>query len=127
MITRIKVLFSRITSCVRYFLRTGKFSIKLNIAHGFSVPNLKSVYLSPGCIVGSHVTLNAFDKGRILIGKNSYIGGMCHINSICEVNIGENVMLADNVYIADVDHQYRDISTPIIKQGFYSLGGGKNR
>lgn len=38
------------------------------------------------------------------------------------MNIGEKVLLSPNVYITDCDHDYRNISVPVINQGIAQKG-----
>lgn len=124
----IKNYISKMLSCLRYFWYLGQINTKVNIKHGLDLPNgNKGVKISRYVSLGTHVVLNAFDGGRIIIGEGSYVGNSCRINSTTEVRLGQSVMLADNVYIADVDHCYNNINLPVIKQGYCSMGGGKYR
>ena len=125
---KIKNLFNKMLGCLRYLWYFGQINTKVNIKHGLDLPNgNKGVKISKYVTLGTHVVLNAFDGGKIIIGEGSYIGNSCRINSTTEVRLGQSVMIADNVYIADVDHQYNNIDLPIIKQGYCTWGGRNKR
>lgn len=60
--------------------------------------------------------------GTVRIGAGSEIGERCRISIANSLNIGEKVLLSPNVYITDCDHEYRNISVPIIDQGIVQKG-----
>lgn len=53
----------------------------------------------------------------IILGSGTEIGERNRLSIAHSLRIGKNVLLSPNVYITDCDHEYRDISIPIIKQG----------
>lgn len=121
---KIKNYFYKMLSVLRCLWHFNQFIASINIKHGLDLPNgNKGVKITKHISLGSHVVLNAFDGGSIIIGEGTYIGNSCRINSTTEVRLGQSVMIADNVYIADVDHNYNNINLPIIEQGFVSRGG----
>ncbi|MEI6646565.1 MAG: acyltransferase [bacterium] len=54
---------------------------------------------------------------ELILGKGTQIGDYCHITCATRLEIGENVLLAQSVFIADSNHNYCDISMPILQQG----------
>ena len=60
--------------------------------------------------------------GTVRIGAGSEIGERCRISIANSLNIGEKVLLSPNVYITDCDHEYRNISVPVIDQGIVQKG-----
>jgi len=82
----------------------------------------------PACVeigekvhIREHAWFNCVPRedGRptLTIGDGTYIGRFIHINAFGSVVIEDEVMIADRVYIADTDHNYKDPSVPIIRQG----------
>ena len=62
------------------------------------------------------VPLTNHEKCHLYIGEGSIIGNFNHIYATGELTIGKNVLTADKVYIADNQHEYEDISKPILSQ-----------
>lgn len=60
--------------------------------------------------------------GTVRSGKGSEIGERCRISIANSLDIGEKVRLSPNVYITDCDHEYRNISVPVIDQGIAQKG-----
>lgn len=50
------------------------------------------------------VRLNAFHKGKLIIGNNVGIGAFSILNSIESISIGNDVMISSHVHIIDADH-----------------------
>lgn len=104
-------------------------------AKRFCVTAGKSVYIGKSCslkgkkniTLGSSVTIRPFAQiwsggGTVRIGTGSEIGERCRISIANSLNIGEKVLLSPNVYITDCDHEYRNISVPVIDQGITQKG-----
>lgn len=92
----------------------------------------KSIYIGRGwkieaagkLIIGDYCSLQ--DKGwisfanaaaKLQIGPSSYIGNHFLASVGGCVDIAEKVMISDRVFIGDVNHEFKDTSTPIIDQG----------
>lgn len=56
-------------------------------------------------------------SGSLKIGKNSFINPYSVIGVNQEIQIGENVMIATGVSIRDTDHNFEDLTKPMISQG----------
>jgi maltose O-acetyltransferase len=50
------------------------------------------------------VRLNAFHKGKLLIGNNVGIGAFSILNAIESITIGDDVIISSHVHIIDADH-----------------------
>lgn len=59
----------------------------------------------------------AHPGGRIEIGENSEISMYSRVAATRYVKIGNNVLTGPHVFICDYNHEYRDISKPIMRQG----------
>ena len=49
------------------------------------------------------------------------------IASACHVKIGDNVVFGPNVFVADYNHEYRDVTKPIMNQGMFSVWGDESK
>lgn len=74
--------------------------------------------------IGSNVYIaeGAWLMGRegreqtLSIGSNTTIGHYSHIIGLHSLTIEKDVLIADKVFISDCTHEYKDISTPVIRQ-----------
>lgn len=114
---------------------TVKESLGLIRAKIFGVTAGQSVYIGKHCSLKGkrHITLEDSvtvrpytqiwsGGGTVRIGKGSEIGERCRISIANSLDIGEKVLLSPNVYITDCDHEYRNISVPVIDQGIAQKG-----
>lgn len=58
------------------------------------------------------------DGGQIDIGFNTFINEYCYVISKKSITIGDNCIIGPGVMIYDHDHQYKDTSLLINRQGF---------
>ena len=75
------------------------------------------------------VPLTNAEKCHLSIGKGTVIGNFNHIFAAGEITIGEKVLTADKVFITDNQHEFEDVTTPILEQGIkqfppMSIGNG---
>ncbi len=57
-------------------------------------------------------------SAHLKIGDNCFFNNYCSINVLHKIEIGNEVVMGENVKIYDHNHQYKDLHTPINKQGF---------
>lgn len=81
--------------------------------------------------IGPHVVIDSFVRikpvggtGEVRIGAGSFINSGTVIYSGNGLVIGQDVLIAANCVFAPVNHEYRDPSKPIVKQGFRRSRGG---
>lgn len=104
-------------------------------AKRFQVQAEKNVYIGKHCalkgksniVLDDGVTVRPYTQiwsggGTVRIGNGSEIGERCGISIANSLEIGEKVLLSPNVYITDCDHEYRNISVPVIDQGIAQKG-----
>ncbi len=104
-------------------------------AKRFQVQAGKNVYIGKHCalkgksniVLDDGVTVRPYTQiwsggGTVRIGNGSEIGERCRISIANSLEIGEKVLLSPNVYITDCDHEYRNISVPVIDQGIAQKG-----
>jgi acetyltransferase-like isoleucine patch superfamily enzyme len=78
----------------------------------------------PGIRVGdrTHVgefTLIAANRGRVLIGSDSWLGPHCAVHGNGGVTVGDNVMIASHCAINTVSHHSDRRDIPMSRQGIY--------
>lgn len=93
-----------------------------------------SVYIGKGCSIkgkrnirfGDDVKIRPYaqiwSSGSLRIGRGSEIGERCRISIVNSLDIGEKVLFSPNVYVTDCDHEYRDLSVPVMDQGIVQKG-----
>lgn len=116
----IKRVLTRI-QCMRYKI---KYENDLFI-HPLSVINARK----GNCLLGREARLSAMTRidcsanGVVKLGMHSILNTGSRIEADKSVILGKHVAIAPYVYISDRNHEYRDISKPIIRQGYFSRGG----
>ena len=106
-----------------------------NIFHPYSkISKLASIEVSSrgtDTIVGELSVIDDFvkikhvgGKGSIRIGKKSYINSGTVLYSGNGIDIGNNVLIGPNCSITPVNHEFKEKSIPIYKQGFKKSKGG---
>ena len=96
---------------------------------GINRSGAKGIYIGKGVSIkggknlqlGSGVSIRPYSDiwcgGKVIIGDGSDIGERCRFSVVNELKIGKKVLFSPNVYITDCDHEYRDISLPVMDQG----------
>ncbi len=56
--------------------------------------------------------------GHLTIGDNTFFNNDCSINCHGRITIGDNCLFGENVKIYDHNHIFKDLETPISKQGY---------
>lgn len=56
--------------------------------------------------------------GTLVLGENSYISSFSVIGVNERIEIGKNVMIVDTVSIRETNHNFEDMSKPMIQQSF---------
>jgi len=56
--------------------------------------------------------------GTLIVGENSYISSYSVIGVNERIEIGKNVMIANAVSIRDTDHNFNELKSPMINQGY---------
>lgn len=115
---------------LRYLLTThwmrklllGAVNLKCRIHTPVRLDGPQNIFLTGKNIVVEHhswlaaVPLSPSQLCALEIGEGTRIGHFNHIYCTRSIRIGKNVLTADRVYIADNTHDYRDVTTPILKQ-----------
>jgi acetyltransferase-like isoleucine patch superfamily enzyme len=77
-----------------------------------------------GISIGDHSTVHesaliAANRGRVTIGRHSWIGPFCLVYGNGHVSIGDNVLIAAHTSINTVSHHFERCDIPINDQGIY--------
>lgn len=86
---------------------------------------INTIKIGQGSILADNVWVNDSIRNNnfeINIGKHCNIGRGSQISAANTIEIGDYGLLAPNVYISNVNHNYSDISTPIVYQPCKDLG-----
>ena len=117
-ISKFKLLFKNRISFGKEsnFSKTMKISLdkksKLFIGDYFSARHNMTIQISDE---------NKNSNGAIVsIGNNCFFNNSCSITSLCSIRIGNDCIFGENVHIYDHNHNFKDSSELIRKQGFSS-------
>ncbi|CBK75192.1 hypothetical protein CIY_25830 [Butyrivibrio fibrisolvens 16/4] len=103
-------------NCFRHGISNHEGYIYIGKACKFVRP--KRMQFAKGVCIMPYTMLVALkDTANISIGERSEIGMFSRIGCIGSVEIGNHVLTGPHVFIADYNHEYRDISKPIMYQG----------
>lgn len=80
-----------------------------------------------GIVIGSGVfigrnTILSCKNGDIMVGDRANIGFNCEVFSASRVTLGPDALLAAYCYIVGGDHDFSDVSKPVLAQGRTSAG-----
>jgi acetyltransferase-like isoleucine patch superfamily enzyme len=80
-----------------------------------------------GIVIGSGVfigrnTILSCKNGDIVVGDRANIGFNCEVFSASRVTLGPDALLAAYCYIVGGDHDFSDVSKPVLAQGRTSAG-----
>lgn len=117
-----RILASRI-KYLAYKLTQGSYFKKIGDNVAFygkqrfgSVEN--NISVGDNSMIGDGVFFSCSKGGEIKIGKNCSINSACHLVAVSGITIGDNTRIAEFVSIRDQNHNFSDIHTPIVDQGF---------
>src|SRR5690606_29453701 len=86
---------------------------------------MKNIHIGNHSIVADNVWINDCMRdniSEIIIGESCLIGKSSMINSADYLEIADYCLIAPNVFISNADHNYEDISIPIVFQQPKNLG-----
>lgn len=117
----IKRLLTKI-QCIRYSLKYEKGLF----IHPLSVINARkgNCFFQEGSSLKSMTRIDCSEKGVVELGEYVSLNTGTRIEAEESVILGKYVTIGPYVYISDRSHEYRDISDPIISQGYFSQGEG---
>lgn len=108
----IKSLFTRI-NCMVYKIPYKK---DLYIGYGVKIVG-KNIKIGNRAEIMPYSMIVSLYNGKIEIGSGSTISMFSRIGCVGYIKIGTDVAMGPNCFIADFNHEYKDISKPIKRQG----------
>ena len=119
-INKFNGLFAKIRTVLtrNKFYSLGKKSV---IFFPLSIDNPSTISIGSNCFVGEGTWLMGNNKNKsnatLVIKDGTIIGHNAHIVALKKVIIEEKVLMADRVFITDSEHNFEDVSRPIMDQG----------
>lgn len=123
----LKSRFKTVLARLRLSLRRIEAGEGCWVSSGFHVYGGGTVKLGDRVQVRSRVDFICSKGAELIIAGGCDIGRDSRLsanNVGGGIRIGENVLFGPGVYLADTDHDYRDVSSPVIDGGilFYPVG-----
>jgi acetyltransferase-like isoleucine patch superfamily enzyme len=84
------------------------------IEEGVLVFHPETISLGDDVYVGHRTILKGYYKGRMAIGRGTWIGQDCFFHSAGEIHIGENVGIGPGVKILTSAHRLDEVDKPIL-------------
>lgn len=75
-----------------------------------------SVAIDRGCVLW--LGRDGARRGRLCIGRGSYIGPYCYLGSFHDLIIGQDVLIGASSYLITVNHCYSSCGMPVSEQGY---------
>lgn len=123
---KIKIVLKKIIYPLMLFIKNIKHhNGYLYIGLHTKFHNTSNIWLGNSVSIMPYTMLVSLTKkSKLVVGEGSEIGMFSRIGCLNNVNIGKYVLTGPNVFIADYNHEYRDITKPIMKQGNHEYLGG---
>lgn len=97
------------------------YSVVLGGDNTFFQTNKHAISIGKNSRLGKHTRVSAGFSGKIAIDKNVLLDDSSYIMAQGKISIGENTIIAAFCYIVDFNHNYNDLKTPIVQQGYAFL------
>lgn len=96
----------------------GHIGMPTYIGKPILISGCKRICIGKRVRIFPHARIEALKNGSIKICDNVYIGPNSHITSDgSELSIESGTAIMSNVCITNIDHNYEDITKPILEQG----------
>lgn len=116
---------------IRHLLFSRFFSLgsRVSFEKGVTIQNGKYISLGNRVFLERNVTLKFleefsgynFKKPNLKIEDNVFIGEDSIITAAKSIHIKKDVLIGPNCFIGDHDHEYRNVTVPISKQGYTNV------
>ena len=101
---------------IRYRIKNSNGFIY--IGKGCKIVGAKNIYFDNDVSIMPYTMLVAHESNsKIRFGKGTQIGMYSRIAAQSNVEFGEYVLTGPHIFIADYNHEYFDVSKPIMHQG----------
>lgn len=96
-----------------------KITLPSYIGKPLFIDGKKRISIGKRVRIFPNARIEALKYGMVTIESNVYIGQNCHITSEdSELIIGKGSAIMADVCVTNIDHQYEDISVPVLEQGY---------
>ena len=100
--------------------RFAHFGRRVRIVFPVRILGARFVTLEDAVTLQYGAFINAISLGGyppvVRFGRGTMVGNFSHIICTRRIEIGEGVLIADRVFITDTEHDYRDVTRPVIDQ-----------
>lgn len=110
---------------IKFRFRVGKCGKRLKVGKKVSLYNPRFIQIGNDVIISDHVSLfvNPLeDKAELILGNGVLLGKYNDFGCSNRIIIEDDVITAPYVHITDRDHNFEDVTTPIMWQGANSKG-----
>jgi acetyltransferase-like isoleucine patch superfamily enzyme len=84
------------------------------IEHGALIFNPEHIHIGSNVYIGHYAILRGYDRGKMTIGDDTWIGQFCYINSAGGVDIGARVGIGPGVKIMSSQHSEEGRHVPVL-------------
>lgn len=94
----------------------GSFSMPSYLGKPIFLKGIRNVFIGGRVRIFPHLRMETQDDGTIHIGDEVVISQNVHLTSAGKLEIGKRSLILANVFITNIDHDYREIGTHVVKQ-----------
>lgn len=110
----IKLIWACRGFCLKPFLK--HWGWKSYIGKPLFISNLKRIWIGDRVRIYPGIRIECLNGANLVIENDCSIGQNLHLTIGDVLVIGKGTTISSNVLITDIDHEYRMIDTPIMKQ-----------
>ncbi len=96
----------------------GRFRMPSYLGPPVLLVGSRNIFIDRGVGIFPGLRAETHHDGTIHIEENVSIGQHFHITAIGNLTIGADTLIAGSVTVTDIDHEYRDVTSPLREQGF---------
>ena len=94
----------------------GKFGMPSYLGKPIFLKGIRNVFIGKKVRILPHLRMETQDGGTIHIQDDVVISQNVHLTSAGNLTIGKGSLILGNVFITNIDHDYKEIGVPILKQ-----------
>ncbi|MBF8456587.1 acyltransferase [Kaistella sp. G5-32] len=94
----------------------GKFGMPSYLGKPIFLKGIRNVFIGKKVRILPHLRMETQNEGTIHIQDDVVISQNVHLTSAGNLTIGKGSLILGNVFITNIDHDYKEIGVPILKQ-----------
>ncbi len=94
----------------------GRFGMPSYLGKPIFLKGIKRVFIGNKVRIFPHLRMETTENGSIQIGDDVVISQNVHITSGGKLEIGTRSLILANVFITNIDHEYQELGTHVVKQ-----------